>query len=322
MKVYFYVFLVTLLIQLFPVKSQKGYCIRSLVTFLPLFLFGALRVDFGLDYQGYLDEYNLIHSYTDFESVSEHTEIGYIILNRIIPSWRLLLIITSALTSFAYARIFYKCIPTRYTWLAICLLFLAGDKTIFFMFSGIRNAIAISLMILFFELISKRKYILFLLITLLSTLFHTSAIVALPLAYLLAFNKKMTDKEGYVWISIMILLQVIPFESITNQVSQLTNSYLDRYSSYASTAEELGDTRTVLIRFVTAILTMGFVKFMKSTELNENDNSLCRLALLYSMAGLLGALNFRFNQYYCTFFILGCVTLISKWKIKKLNFRK
>ena len=62
MKVYFLVFIVTLLIQFIPVNSDRQYLRRVILTFIPIFLFGALRVDFGLDYLAYETEYEWAHT--------------------------------------------------------------------------------------------------------------------------------------------------------------------------------------------------------------------------------------------------------------------
>ena len=87
MRIYYLVFIVTLLIQFIPVKSDKSYLQRVILTFIPMFLFGALRIDFGYDYANYENEFYLAHYYSQFEDISGHSEIGYILFEKIIPTW-------------------------------------------------------------------------------------------------------------------------------------------------------------------------------------------------------------------------------------------
>jgi len=148
MTAYYLVFLLTLLIQLHPVKSNADYKKRLFFTFLPLFLFGALRVDFGNDYLGYEHYYYSVHSFSELFNIDKHMEKGYALLNLVMPSFRSLLVLTSLLMCFSYATLFYKFVQPKYNWLAILLLFLSGDKTIFFVLASMRNGMTVSLLIL------------------------------------------------------------------------------------------------------------------------------------------------------------------------------
>lgn len=318
MRAYFFVFILTMLCQLIPVKDDKSYKIRLFFTFLPMFLFGALRVDFGLDYAEYESDFYWTHHGFVFD-ISEYSEYGYTLLTKIIPSWRLFLILTSAFICLAYGTFFYRCITPQKSWLAVCLLFITGNFSIFFMFSGIRNAIAIAIMILAFPLIRERKLIPYLGLTILAISFHTSAVFFMPLAYFLGFNKPMSKKEAKSWIITMFVLQLIPLEWIIQQVAPFIGLYFDRYNTYVSTAMEFGDSRSLLVRFTILLFTMVIVRFMRTTELNKNDNSTCRIALLFVMSGLLGSLNFRLTQCYILFFVCGSTVLISKWKERDLR---
>ena len=314
MRVYLIVFVLTLLCQFIPVRDSKEYKIRLFFTFLPLFVYGAIRVNYGLDYESYETIFNEAHLWTDYTSASEHAETGYLLLNRLIPTWRLFLILTSALVCFAYGVVFYHCIPQKITWLAILLLFLAGDKCIFFMFSGIRNAIAISLMLLAFPLIKNRRIVLFILITLLAMQFHTSAIFFLPLAYFVGINKQMTKREAFIWIVSMIVLQIVSLDVLFEQTSFIVSNYFEKYLTYAEKAEQLGDTRTFLIRLAVTVFVCVISWFMRTTVLTRSENTICRLALLYSLTALMGALNIRSAQYYGLFFIVCSVIIFFKWK--------
>ena len=314
MKIYLLVFIATLLIQLIPIRNDREYLRRVILTFIPMFLFGALRVDFGLDYGTYEDEFYRAQSYSNFDDISTHSEIGYIILEKIVPSWRLLLILTSALTCIAYANVFYKCIPPKYSWLAVCLLFLAGDKTIFFQFSGIRNAIAIAIMYLSFDLIRDRTWFKMAMITIFAMSFHTSAVLVIPLVFLLCHGNDMSKREAVIWIAAMIVMQVISLNGVFDIVSKYVGIYMDRYSGYAEKIAGIGDSRSILIRGVTVIFISLIVWFMLTTKLSKEENVLCRIALLFIFAELFGALNYRMYQFLGFAFVCGSTIIFSKWQ--------
>ena len=104
MNIYLIVVVATLLIQFIPAKTERAQIWKIVLTFLPLFLFGALRVDFGYDYDSYEDAYYSYKSYgTDQFG---HSEIGYQWLNTLCPSFRFLIVIQSLLVCIAYAVFF------------------------------------------------------------------------------------------------------------------------------------------------------------------------------------------------------------------------
>lgn len=314
MRVYLIVFIVTLLIQFIPVENDKQYLRRVILTFIPMFLFGALRVDFGLDYPTYEAEFLDAHKYSDISDISEHSEIGYVLFERIVPSWRLLIVLTSALTCIAYGSVFYKCVPKTHSWIAVCLLFLAGDKTIFFQFSGIRNAMAIAIMYLVFPLIRDRKLIPYCLLLLLATTFHTTAVFIMPLMYILCRGKDMTKKEALVWILVMCLLQIVNLDFVFGRVSEFVNTYVNRYDNYAEIALERGDNRSFLMRSFVAIFVLLIVRFMRTTRLNESENTLCRMALVFMLFYIMGSLNPRVPQYLGFSFVCAATVILAKWQ--------
>lgn len=313
MIVYYFVFFITLFIQLVPVCTDKAYRLRLFFTFLPLFLFGSLRVDFGLDYQSYLNFYNQVHQYSDIFLINERMEWGYVMLNKLSPSFRFLIVFTSALTCASYYYLFYKTVPAKYTWLAIILLFLSGDMTIFFMFSGIRNAMAISILIFGISFIKDRNLLYFIFITVFASLFHSSALIFLPLAFVVGRNTPLTKREYYIWLIALFCLLIFPLGRIVDIMSFI-NLYSGKYDTYIQNAKELGDTRTLLIFFSVTFMTFLILRFMESEKMDKMDNSMTRLALLFVFSFILGSMNVRASQYFIPFFIVTSTNMYAKWK--------
>ncbi|WP_411812265.1 EpsG family protein [Chryseobacterium scophthalmum] len=312
MFTYWSLFLIVMLIQLFPTKSQKQYAVKLIVSLLPIFLYGAFRVNYGLDYSSYEDFFYGLHNYEIYKD--DHMEFGYEFLNKILPSFRAVLIVQSVLFCTAYFYLL-KYIPPKLSWLAFLILFIAGNNTIFFMLSGIRNGIAISIFILSTPFIIKRKIIQFVLMIYLAFLFHQSIILYAPLAYLVATNKTITKKEISIWIGVVLFFTVSSFTPLMQFVNIFINTYFDRYSTYVSQADEAEGIGILMKLFVLIIVSVTLM-FLKKTKLSPTENSIMRLTLLFLISGVLGALNMRMTQVFIPFLIPGLIIVVNRSKDK------
>lgn len=309
MAVYLGMFVVMFLIQFIPVQSARGYDIRLFFTFLILFLYGAFRVDYGLDY----DSYELLFENINAGNLDSRIEIGYTFLNQILPSFRLVLIVTSAFTCIAYFYLFRLVIPSNWTWLAILLFFLAGNYTIFFMFSGIRNAISVAIMIFSIGLIRDRKWWWYLIVVAIASCFHISSLLFMTLAYL-PISKRITNIQVFLWISIVALLIVLPSSFMFNLGSTLISGYFDMYSIYMDNAMVLGDTRSILTLCSSIYMFSYSIIFLMYNNLRPTENTILYLSMLFILAPLLGALNFRFTHCFAPFFVVAMVVIFRTGK--------
>lgn len=313
MKIYLLVFIATMLVQLIPEKTDKQKIWKIILTFLPLFLFGALRVDFGYDYESYEDDY---YSYREFGTDQfGQSEIGYQLLNTLCPSFRFLIVIQSLLVCIAYAVFFYLYIPKDKRILALIMLFLSGQYTVYFMFSGMRNAIAISILIVAIPFIENRKLIYYIALTALASMFHTSALIVFPIVYLIGIKSKMRNREFYIWLIVMALLVIFPLDYLFGDFSQFINLFFDRYTYYLSGMKETGFDRTLLNLSSTSLLGIGLLLFARDSS-DERMRMLARLALIGIYANYLGSLNMRLTNYMQYFIIIAWTFLVLQKSLK------
>lgn len=311
MKVYFFVYLLTLfLCYVIPANSQRGYLIKLIVVFIPLFLFGALREGFSDQntYEGIYYEIQTLSSFVFDETA--HSEIGYQWLCYIMPSFRAMLVFTAALMCAAYIVFFYKNIPQGSLVLAISLLFLTGNLSIYFVLSSMRNGIAMSLFILCFSFWQSRKILPAALVTLAAMTMHTSAIFSLPLAYFVGRTSRFTKNELYIWIGVIIFFIVSSSTSLINYISPIINDYFNRYDSVIELGRETGNTFHPLAAFGSVTLFGLLASFInKDSFFTESDLSILRISMLFSIALIMTALNARMSQYYSPF-IVAATTII------------
>lgn len=312
MKVYFIVFFLALMMSVvLPAKTDKQWRWKLFFTFLPLFLFAAIRVDFGNDYSAYEFLFDEIHGISKFMYNEKlHGEIGYQYLCYIMPSYRSILILNAFILCFALAVFIYINIPKKYLWLAILLIFLNAEKNIYGNLVGIRNGLVVTGFILGIGLIQNRKIILFGLLTALLSTFHTSALLFMPLAYLVGRTTKITRTEVLIWIGVVVVLLVFSVSGLMNLIAPFISQYFDRYEYYL---EDMEAHRGILLTGASLVLiVLIFILYDKEKNiLTGKQNSLIRLGLLYVVSAFLGSLAVRANYFYDMFFIGTVVVLLA-----------
>ena len=279
-----------------------------------MFIFAAFRVNFGYDYEAYKEIFEYIHNFPGrYNDLRE--EVGYVMINEWLPTFRSLIILTSAFTCAAYIFFFYKVIPAKFAWLAILLLFLAGDKAIFFMFSGIRNAISISILILSLPLLQNKKLLPFVLCMLLASAFHKTAFIYFPLSYLVCNNKDMTRREIMIWVGVFSFFILFSHTAIMDSFENLISmGFDDRYDIYLDKINEIGDNQGFLIQITGLLMFIPLLLYAYHGSFTTQENIVLRLGLVYIVSESISVLNLRTTQHFILFFIASVVLFFSQYK--------
>lgn len=316
MKVYILVFLLTFLLSYYlPAKSDRALKWKLVLIFIPLFIFGALRVDLGNDYQSYVDYFDEFHSLRKFSFDEEsHAEIGYQFLCFIMPSHRSILVLNSFLLCFALALFIYRNVPKQYIWIAILIIFFNVDKNIYGNMVGLRNGFSVTTFLLGSILIQRRKFFPFLLFTVVSVSFHTAAIFYLPLAYLIGRKSEISKTEIIIGASILVVLSSMNSVGLLNAFTPFLLRYFDRYELYIM--EFTGHQGFLMVLSTIILLILISILFYNNRErLTPDQNSLCRLGILYIASLLMGAISMRAGYFYNVFFA-GMVSVLFSMKGK------
>jgi hypothetical protein len=286
-----------------------------------LFIFGAIRVDFGRDYPAYENIFNEVKHYSFLsEYYDAHSEIGYLLLNKILPSYRFLIVLLTAFTCITYYYLFKNYIPRKYYWVGFLLMAIFGQMMVFFQFSGLRNAITINIMALSIPFIIKRKIFLFSLLVLLAYFFHTSAVFFMPLAYFIATPTKFRKKELISWSVIFLFLLLFSYSALIDFLASFIENYFGRYNSYIDTVNEATHKSTfILFGFVFVMFIMTLIILYKE-NLPPADNVIMKLSMLFLLAFLLGALNFRMSQYFAPYFLISATIVLNRVQHPLLKF--
>lgn len=313
MKAYYLVFVFTLLLSvILQAKTDKQWRWKLFWTFLPLFIYAAIRVDYGNDYPSYEELFNHIHSVDSFQLDSDlHAELGYQLLNKIMPSYRSILVLNSLLLSLALGVFCYHNIPNKYLWLAVVLIFLNPEKNIFGNLVGIRNGLVVTSFILAFSLVQKRKWLRFAILTAGLSFIHTSALLFLPVAYVAGFDAPFRKKEIWLWGGMILFLFVFSLSQVSEILGVIVEN--DIFARYERYLEDNNLRRGLLISIVNIVNVVFIIMYFlqRGKDLKNEENSLLRVGLLYTVMYFLGSLAMRSSYFYDMFYIGTVITIFS-----------
>lgn len=317
MTAYYIVFVLTLILcKAVPANTDRDYWRKLLIVFTPLFLFGALRVDFGIDYSVYETEYYQVHAHGTIDK-EMHNEIGYQWLEILMPSWRMMLILTSFVTCFSWAYIFRKYVNRQHLTLAICLFFIAGNFTFYTPVVTMRNGLAIACMLLSTELIVQRRLVPAFTIAFLAHYLHSSVLLFMPIAILVGLNKKWTKKETYIWMAVFAALFFLGAGSIMERLTSFIWMYFERYGSVLEEMKQ-STHNSLLVSLANVMLFAGLLSVMNYNKetLSKSDNTIFRIGIIYLICPFLGSLGTtRMQCYFLPFFVLTVVRMYTcQWK--------
>ncbi len=204
------------------------------ISFLLIFLFLALRYDFGNDYQGYGNFFIEVSQCDQVAACAnkQHFEIGWLWLNWLFRSFGFfaMLATLALITCAVYYRFIQKYVPPRYYWLAVFIYVFYPDFMLIHA-SAMRQSLAIVLFIFALDYLYKKDAIRYLLCVGLASLFHFSALILLPVYLLGLFNWKINRATGMILVSIFGLL-VIFSASFAPYLKEFISCYFEKYAGY------------------------------------------------------------------------------------------
>ena len=198
-----------------------------LLPFAVLFIFAALRYDYGNDYMSYA---NIFKNLTRYDYNLLIGEELFVLLNKISPSYQVMLIVVSLFFLFMVYKLISENVNIEYFGIAF-LIFVINPYLFLVNLSAVRQSIAIALFIIAIEFAYKRKIIPYIIFIAIATLFHNSAIVLLPI-YFIANGKELKKWQIITVVGIFIFILLTPdvlFGFIEEVLSFLDNANYNYY---------------------------------------------------------------------------------------------
>jgi hypothetical protein len=294
-------------------KKQKKQS-RILVVFFALyFLLLAMRnSQVGVDLAQYLPRFRQIAStpWSEIFSRFDTVEPGYVLLNKVISSiWvneQFFLTVVAAATVVPIAILYCK--ESEQAFLSISIFLILPMFSMFF--SGLRQSLAIALVVPAYYFMREKKLLRFLLTVLLAYTFHTSALVLLLLYPL--YHAKITKKALWTVIPGMAVIYIFNKQIFSFIIRFMGEKYADRYSRLDSTGAY-----SMLILFI--LLAIFAFAIPEEEALDPNTIGLRNL-LLFSIClqcfAPINSIAMRMNYYYLLFLPLLIPKIITRCKPK------
>lgn len=270
-----------------------------------LFFMVAFRHEsIGNDTLNYKSIFHFVAESDWKSSLNRSAEWGYSLLNKLISlfteDFRWLLIISAFLGIYFVAKTYIK-----YSEDAMLTIALFVTMSNFIMlFSGIRQAIAISLGMLAFEFTRNKKFIAFILIVLVAITVHTSAFMLIFMYPLYHIKLKR--------IHIIFVIPLLGIVWFFNQpIFKFLALILNRFTDYDAEITQTGSVTMLILFVIFAIFSYLIPDESKLDSDTIGLRNFLLLAVAIQMFAPLHTLAMRMNYYYIIFIPLLIPKIIS-----------
>lgn len=273
--------------KILNIKNKEK--IFLIVAFIEMLLFLGLRdTTIGTDLKNYIPYFNMIKQADWNNLFILKFEKGYIVLNKIISifgSENFFLFIVAIIT---LSGVYFSIKNFSKNYFFSVFIFVTFQFYIF-QFSGLRQAIAFSIVLMSLKYIRERQLFKFIITIIIASTFHKTAIIFIP-AYWISQNK-VTIKSIGVFLGVFIILYIIKTPILT-----FITKYM--YSTYDVSTTAGG--YMMLILLFTIFIFFTLIR-NKNAEINENNdiwfNMLMIAILIQSLASTQGNIA-RLTMYY------------------------
>lgn len=203
--------------------GKIAYCVLAGIAF---FVIAAIRWNVGFDYPSYARLYMDSASYSLDDIAVGRMEKGYFVIEKLLadyfPDYQAIFIVTSAIFAVAIAYIVYKECERPYLGFAFFLTYGIYFNTLNFL----RQMIAGFIMLLGMKYIKKNQFFRYLLLVLFATCFHRSALIMIPMYFILRI--KMCPTSLGIYSGLVILFLVFSWD-----LMEFVSQFLVAYKHYA-----------------------------------------------------------------------------------------
>lgn len=281
MFIYFVISFLSIFFSLlyhFSRKKDKYAKLMLFLSFFVLFLFSAIRYGVYNDYlYTYVPEYNRIS-----QGISaSHYEPLFFLLNifvyKVFDNVDWLFIITSFIFIYFIAKTLKEnsvCIP-------LSIFLIIFGRMYFYSFDQIRQYIVIAIFLYNIKNIAEKNFKNFLFLTLISGFIHKLSFIYLPLYFL---NKLNLSKKKYILILIIILLMSPIYVTLITMIAQYFYPDYFNYSSYITGTRINNSMVLIVLSAINIILSILYYKKINMDDYNKVLLNI-QLVLLFIMIG-------------------------------------
>ncbi len=283
------VILCSILAVFFTYLESKKICKRGMFCgFLLLTMLGAIHYEYGNDYMAYMDIYESIISHdliwSDLIEGEIFKEPGWALLNYIFKplgdnGFFVMVAMLNILQNVIYYRIIRKYLPIE-DWTFGTFIYLFTTTLYLLNFSMMRQGLTVAIFLAICPLIEQRKMFKALLIILLASTIHSSALIFIPFVFVGYIPMSKYSGIVITGIYILVFALLLISKDFINTILSTAISFSDTFQDYADTYGDDEVTATFRLGFLlkTIPVVLSFV-FINSAD---NDETKKRIVLISS----------------------------------------
>lgn len=299
-----------------PKLNEFGYTksetMLSFLAFFSLALISALRFRVGTDYWQYETMFQAGVEYTMEDIVNRGPEYLSALLNLALGVIFNNPKVNFAVYSFGICFLFTKCIrdyADNY-WMTMVLYIVTMNY--YGSFNGIIQWMAAGILFFGYRYLVKKKFIKYLMTVLLATMFHSTALLGIPLYFIV--NRKFKSKANIIIVFIFIFI-IVFFNSFINElVTLLEGTSYGNYGDVWFTNETGREAHPLrfLVSFIPVFV--SYIYYDKLKEYRSDFDILLNFSLLNTLFTLLALKNYIFIRFgiYCDIYNIFIIPLFIK----------
>ena len=306
------------------VLGSVMYCIVGLLFLLPILAMYGLRYGIGTDYFSYEQIYNAIHDASFMEYWSLHSrsissfyvEPGYYFLNKIFPTYRLLLwgigILIFALFLIAVKDYFVK---MSFSF----ALFVFLSTQFIYSLNGTRFTISLCFVLIGYIALANNNTKSFIVMVLIASLFHQTALFCLAMLFLKRYKFKEANSLRNIVFFTLIVLFPLFVGYLLKWLSSI--SIFERYFTTAQyfASDKISREWTWILHIVPVILPL--IVFCRNEIFSSGDTTtffrICIVEIPFRMLGLYNTMYTRVSRYAQIVQVILIPLIISKTANRK-----
>lgn len=303
--------------------SKKGKKIFLAIGFIIIFIFYAIRFDYGNDLPSYREWFEIIRDNPSMSSVVNSKsgfEIGYLVLNIIFSKigFNFMLSFLAATLLFGYYKAIIKIVPRKYYFLAMLIL-IFNPNLLLVQSSAIRQTIGIAIFFLSIRFLFERKLIPYLLYCILAMQFHSSAVILIPFYFLLT-PKRISFIFSVILIIIYFILIFKGKEILRESIQSILKLSNLKYMVYANSSISETKINSGLKAYFNIIILIMISWFGKNSE---GYSAIAIKGAIYASIVVTFSMGFplagRLAMYFEPFYAMALPYSISKAENKLLG---
>lgn len=293
------IFLIALFCMIPDLNRRYPFRYFSLII---LFLFLALRYDYGNDYMSYFYNHALMNAGSYVWGANDFL---FRILNVSIPNFFVLIAVISLFYMISIWHLIKNNLRINQYWFAILIL-LINPYLFLVHLSSLRQTLAICIFIFAIDFAAKRKLMPYMVLMLAAIGMHSSAVILLPLYFLLT-EKSFNKKWVFSTFTLLIILIVTPLLDV---IASKLLDYLPRHYSYYYEQGAQNSIRATLISSVYFLFVAANIGKLKGKEIIYGKLSL--IATFISIIAIKVSMVTRIGMYFDIFLIISIPQIFNR----------